>query len=410
MGTLSIEYRDIEELIPYARNARTHSDEQVAQIAGSIREFGFTNPVLIDEGGIIAGHGRIMAARKLGLKEVPTIPITGLSEAQKKALILADNKMALNAGWDDAMLQVELEQLEKEGFDLNLTGFSEKEYEDLINEFREESESMEHEDDIPEAPTDPVTSPGDVWLLGEHRLLCGDSTKAEDLEKLMNSELADLWITDPPYNVAYQGRTEKALTIQNDSMSSEDFKDFLVKAFYASKAFLKAGSSFYIWYSFRETINFYLALQEVNLKIREDLIWVKQHFVVGGFDYHYKHEPCLYGWVDGAPHKWYSDRTQTTVLEFDKPNKNLDHPTMKPVELFKYLILNSSKHGDIVLDSFGGSGTTLIACEQLERKARLIELDPVYCDVIVTRWQDLTGKQAVREKDGLKFDDLKGGK
>ena len=401
---LQVVYRRVEDLIPYARNARTHSEEQVTRIASSIKEFGWTNPILLDgDYGIIAGHGRVMAATKLGIEEVPTIQLSGLSDAQKKAYILADNRLALDAGWDEEMLRLELQELEEAGFDLELTGFDEGE----INELLAEATTEESEDaEIPEPPKDPKSIKGEVWILGTHRLMCGDSTSIDDVEKLMGGGRSDLYLTDPPYNVAYEGKTKDSLTIQNDSMDDESFRQFLVDAFVAADTVMHEGAAFYIWHADSEGFNFRGACRDVGWKVRECLIWSKNTFVMGRQDYQWQHEPCLYGWKEGASHKWYSDRSQTTIIECNKPSRNGEHPTMKPVELFRYLIENSSKRGDVVFDSFGGSGTTLIACEEVGRSARLMELDPVYCDVIVERWQNMTGLQAVRESDGVAYNDI----
>jgi site-specific DNA-methyltransferase (adenine-specific) len=400
-----IEQIKTSALIPYARNSRTHSEAQVAQIAGSIREFGFTNPVLIDaDNGIIAGHGRIMAAQKLGLAEVPCIRLDHLTETQRKAYIIADNKLALNSGWDEEMLALELGELKDLDFDLSLTGFSDDELADIL------AETVEGEtdpDDVPETPVDPVTVPGDVWVLGKHRLLCGDSTSIDDLRKLCGEQDVDMWLTDPPYNVAYEGKTKEAMTIQNDSMSNGDFRQFLVDAYTAADAVMKQGAVFYIWHADSEGYNFRGAAHDAGWKVRQCLIWKKSSMVMGRQDYHWKHEPCLYGWKDGAGHLWATDRKQTTILEFERPSRNGEHPTMKPVALFEYQMLNNTKGGDLVLDSFAGSGTTLIAAEKNGRIARLMELDPKYCDVIITRWQDFAGKQATHETSGRTFDEIK---
>ena len=400
---IQIEYRAIESLIPYARNSRTHSDAQVAQIAASIREFGFTNPVLIDEdGGIIAGHGRVMASRKLGLSEVPCIQIAGLSETQKRAYVIADNKLALNAGWDDEMLRLELGDLQEMGFDATLTGFSTDELDALLNVI-EGTDGLTDEDDVPEAPEEPTTRLGDVWILGRHRLMCGDSTSIEQLEELTGGALVDMWLTDPPYNVSYTGKTKDALIIKNDEMGDDQFRQFLRDAYTAADAVMKPGAVFYIWHADSEGYNFRGAAHDAGWKVRQCLIWRKSSMVMGRQDYHWRHEPCLYGWKDGAGHLWASDRKQTTILEFDRPSRNGEHPTMKPVALFEYQMLNNTKGGDVVLDSFGGSGTTLIAAEKSGRQARLIELDPKYVDVIVRRWQDYTGKEAILESNGQSF-------
>lgn len=404
---LKVVYRNVSELIPYARNARTHSDEQIERIANSIKEFGWTNPILIDgENGIIAGHGRILAARKLGIEKVPTIELSGLTEAQKRAYIIADNRLALDAGWDEDILKLEFAELEKEGFELSKTGFSDEEIREMMADLDREVDGVE-DVETPEPPKNPKTKRGEIWILGTHRLMCGDSTSVEDVQEVMGGGIADLWLTDPPYNVAYQGKTKDALTIQNDEMDDESFRRFLVSAYSAADSVLKEGAAFYIWHADSEGFNFRGACRDVGWKVRECLIWSKNTFVLGRQDYQWQHEPCLYGWKDGAAHNWYSDRSQTTILEFDRPNRNAEHPTMKPVGLFQYLIGNSTKPGDIVLDSFGGSGTTLIACEQTGRSARIIELDPCYCDVIIERWQNLTGQRAVRESDKVAYNDLK---
>lgn len=400
-----IEILKTDSLIPYARNSRTHSEAQVAQIAGSIREFGFTNPVLIDaENGIIAGHGRIMAAQKLGLAEVPCIRLDHLTETQRKAYVIADNKLALNSGWDDSMLALELAELQDDNFDLSLTGFDESELADLL---AETIEGKTDPDEVQEPPVDPVTVRGDVWVMGKHRLLCGDSTSIDDLRKLCGEQDVDMWLTDPPYNVAYEGKTKDALTIQNDSMTDDSFRTFLRDAYVAADAVMKQGAVFYIWHADSEGYNFRGAAHDAGWKVRQCLIWKKSTMVMGRQDYHWKHEPCLYGWKEGAGHLWATDRKQTTILEFEKPSRNGEHPTMKPVALFEYQMLNNTKGGDIVLDSFGGSGTTMIAAEKNGRIARIMELDPKYCDVIVKRWQDFAGKQAIHEASGKTFDEMK---
>lgn len=397
----------LDTLIPYARNARTHSDEQVAQIAASIREFGFTNPVLVDgEGGIIAGHGRVLAARRLGLTEVPVIRLDYMSEAQKRAYIIADNKLALNAGWDDELLALELGELNDLGLDLAITGFAEDELAALRLGPADEVEGLTEEDEAPEPQAAAVTVPGDVWLMGDHRLVCGDSTQMEVLQNVTGGGKVDLLLTDPPYNVAYQGKTKDALTIQNDSMGADEFRQFLRDVFTAADTVMRPGAAFYIWHADSEGYNFRGAAHDSGWTVRQCLIWAKQTMVLGRQDYQWRHEPCLYGWKDGAAHVWASDRKQTTVLEFDRPMRNAEHPTMKPVALFEYQILNNTHAGDVVLDLFGGSGTTLIACEKNHRRARLVEIDPKYCDVIVRRWQAFTGKEAVLEASGQTFDAL----
>jgi site-specific DNA-methyltransferase (adenine-specific) len=384
----------IEKLIPYARNARTHDEAQVSQIAASIKEFGFNNPILIsDDYSIIAGHGRLAAARKLGLAEVPVIRLSHLSDTQRKAYVLADNRLALNAGWDNDLLKLELIELKAEDVDLEMLGFSVEELDGLLNAL-EPTEGLTDEDAVPEPPEEPITKPGDIWILGRHRLMCGDSTSIEHLERLCNGRQVDMWLTDPPYNVAYEGGTKERLTIKNDSMDDDQFRQFLRDAYTAADAVMKSGAVFYIWFADVESYNFIGAVKDVGWKMSQILIWKKSSLILGRKDYHFKHEPCIYGWKEGAGHLWAADRKQTTILEFDKPSRNGEHPTMKPVALFEYQMLNNTKGGDIVLDSFGGSGTTLVAAEKNGRVAYLMELDPKYCDVIVKRWEEFTGKKA----------------
>jgi site-specific DNA-methyltransferase (adenine-specific) len=403
---MKIEQVAVTALIPYAKNSRTHDDAQVAQIAASIKEFGWTNPILVDgEHGIIAGHGRLMAARKLGMTEVPVIELKDLTETQKKAYIIADNRLALNAGWDNNMLTIELNELLEDKFSLELLGFNADELNALLNPV-EVIEGLTNEDEVPEPPPEPITKLGDVWVLGNHRLMCGDSTQIDQLEKLCNGRLVDMWLTDPPYNVALgmnetpeeakkRNRRTDGLTVKNDSMSNDDFRQFLRDAYVAADVVMKQGAVFYIWHADSEGFNFRGAAVDAGWKVRQCLIWKKSSIVMGRQDYHWKHEPCLYGWKEGAGHLWAADRKQSTILEFEKPGRNGEHPTMKPVALFEYQMLNNTKGGDIVLDSFGGSGTTMIAAEKNGRVGYLMEFDPKYCDVIVKRWENFTGKKAV---------------
>jgi site-specific DNA-methyltransferase (adenine-specific) len=391
-----MEIKEVEvlALIPYAKNSRTHDDAQVAQIAASIKEFGWTNPILVDgDKGVIAGHGRLLAARKLGMAKVPTIELKDMTEAQKKAYVIADNKLALNAGWDTNFLSLELQELKDQDFDLTLLGFDDKELDALLAP--ETTQGLTDEDSVPETPIEPKTKLGDIYILGNHRLMCGDSCSVTDMDKLVNGRQVDMWLTDPPYNVAYEGKTKDALTIQNDSMDNAGFRQFLRDAYVTADTVMKAGAVFYIWHADSEGYNFRGAAYDAGWKVRQCLIWKKSTMVMGRQDYHWKHEPCLYGWKEGAGHLWATDRKQTTILEFDKPSRNGEHPTMKPVALFEYQMLNNTKGGDIVLDSFGGSGTTLLAAEKNGRIAYLMELDPKYCDVIVKRWEDFTGKKAI---------------
>lgn len=401
--TPKIETRLVADLIPYAANSRTHSDAQVAQIAASIKEFGWTNPILIDgENTIIAGHGRLLAARKLGMEEVPAIILDHLSKAQQRALVIADNQLALNAGWDIDMLKAEIEDLNLENFDLSLLGFDDKFLDGLLEP--EPTEGLTDEDAVPEVPEIPKTVLGDVWVLGNHRLMCGDSTSIDALQTLTDGALVDMWLTDPLYNVAYEGGTKEKLTIQNDSMADDDFRQFLRDAYSAADAVMKPGAVFYVWHADLEGYNFRGAARDIGWQVRQCLIWKKSSLVLGRQDFQWQHEPCLYGWKEGAAHLWANDRKQTTILEFNKPSRNGEHPTMKPVELFEYQMLNNTKGADIVLDSFGGSGTTMIAAEKHGRHARLMELDPKYCDVIIKRWQDFTGQKAVHAETGETFD------
>ena len=402
---VQIEYRPIEALIPYARNSRTHSDAQVAQIAASIREFGWTNPVLVDgSNGIIAGHGRVLAARKLGFDQVPVIELAHLTESQKRAYVLADNKLAENAGWDDELLRIELEALQAAGFDMSLTGFADDELAALMAELAG-NEGVTDDDAVPEVTDDPVSQPGDVWLLGEHRLLCGDATDPVALETLMGSDLADMAFTDPPYNVNYANTAKDKQRgthrpILNDNLG-EGFAGFLSAACANLLAYSKGAV--YIAMSSSELDTLQLAFRGAGGKWSTFIIWAKNTFTLGRADYQRQYEPILYGWRDGVDHFWCGDRDQGDVWFINKPVKNDLHPTMKPVELVERAIRNSSKTRDIVLDLFGGSGTTLIAAEKTQRRARLVELDPKYVDVIVKRWQDYTGKAATLAATGKTF-------
>jgi len=398
----------IDKLIPYARNARTHSDEQVAQIAASIKEWGWTTPVLVDEqGGIIAGHGRTLAAQKLKMVEVPVMVAKGWSDAKKRAYVLADNKLALNAGWDNEMLALELGEIGDLGFDLDLTGFTAEEIAALTPEQIEPG--LTDEDAVPEVPEKPITVLGDVWLLGKHRLMCGDSTSIDAVDKLMDGQKADQLVTDPPYNIAYEGGSKKREQIKNDEMESADFRQFLRDAFTAADTVMKSGAVFYIWHADTEGYNFRGACLDAGWQVRQTLIWNKDNSAFGRQDYHWKHEPCLYGWKSGAGHLWASDRKQTTIIECKRPSKSELHPTMKPVELMQYQIENNTKGQDVVLDLFGGSGSTMIACEKTGRINCSMELDPKYCDVIIKRWQDFTGKIATHAETGQPFAEVTNG-
>lgn len=384
---------ETDKLIPYARNARTHSQEQVKQIQASLREFGFINPILIDKDyNIIAGHGRLLAAKAEGLTKVPCVLIEHLTEAQKRAYILADNKIAENAGWDTEMLKIELTELQDLDFNLELTGFADMEIDELL--FEEADEAKDDDFEIV-LPANPKSKLGDIYQLGRHRLMCGDSTSKETIQQLMGGARVDLFITDPPYNVEYEGKTKDKLKIKNDSMSDDKFRGLLNSAFAAADHVMKSGAVFYIWHADSEGYNFRGACRDTGWPVRQCLIWNKNSMVMGRQDYHWKHEPCLYGWKPGAGHLWATDRKQTTILNFDRPQRNGEHPTMKPIPLFDYQIKNNTKPEDIVLDTFAGSGTTIIACEQNGRTAYCCELDPKYIDVIINRWEDFTGQKAV---------------
>ncbi|MFK4916538.1 DNA modification methylase [Lactococcus petauri] len=386
---MQIENKNIEELIPYINNPR-NNDEAVDAVASSIKNFGFKVPIVIDgQNEIITGHTRYKAAKKLGLKEVPTIKASDLSPEQVKAFRLADNKVSEIATWDIEALNIELAEISAMELDLDMSDLGFEEIEAI-------KEVEEDEEFDPTPPEDPISQLGEIYQLGRHRLMVGDSTDKVQVESLMGGELADMLLTDPPYNVAYQGATKDALTIQNDNKSSGEFYLFLRNAFTAAKAVMKKGGAFYCWYASSEVVNFHNALIDSEFMVKQELIWNKNQMVLSRQDYHWKHEPCLYGWLAGDSHNWYSNRKQTTVLDFDKPQRNAEHPTMKPVKLFDYQIQNSSKPGDIILDLFGGSGTTLIAAEQNKRCAYLMEYDPRYADVIIKRWEELTGNEAVK--------------
>jgi DNA modification methylase len=403
-----IEQWPTAKLLPYARNARTHSEEQVAQIAASIAEFGFTNPILAGaDGVIVAGHGRLAAAHKLGLALVPVVVLEHLSPTQRRALVIADNRIAENAGWDEAMLRIELVTLQDDDFDVSLTGFDADALAELLADEDGSGDGETDDDAVPEITETPISRPGDVWLLGGHRLLCGDSTKAECFEQLLQGEQVDMVFTDPPYNVNYANTAKDKMrgtnrAILNDNLG-DGFYDFLLAALTPTIANCRGG--IYVAMSSSELDVLQSAFREAGGKWSTFVIWAKNTFTLGRSDYQRQYEPILYGWPEGATRHWCGDRDQSDVWQIKKPHKNDLHPTMKPVELVERAIRNSSRPGNVVLDPFGGSGTTLIAAEKSGRLARLIELDPKYVDVIVRRWQDWTGKKATRESDGLAFDD-----
>jgi len=435
--TEKLELIDISKLIPYANNARTHSDEQIKKIQASIREFGFVNPVLIDKDyGIIAGHGRVEAAKREGIKKVPCVWVEHLTEAQKKAYILADNRLALDAGWDEKLLKLELEQLEVLDFDISLTGFETGELKSLDIGLRGfdaivEEDNFDEEEALNQI-VEPKTKDGNIYTLGKHRLMCGDSTKSGDVKKLMNGQMAKLIITDPPYNVNYEGGT--GLKIQNDNMSNDAFYKFLYDTYTRMYENAEAGCPAYIFHSDKEGVNFRKAFIDAGFKLSECLVWVKNSLVLGRQDYHWQHEPILYGWKEGDAHFWYGDRDKTTVIEDEfnidkltkeemkeiithlmfvnknstvirekKPTKNDIHPTMKPLKLISKLVHNSSNKGDIVMDLFGGSGSTMMTCEQTNRICYMMELDCRYVQVIIERYINLTGGKVYRlNPDGTK--------
>lgn len=380
---------DIGELIPYARNARTHSPAQVAQIAASIKEFGFLAPVVIsDDNTILCGHGRFYAAQKLGLKKIPCIKETYLTEAQRRAYIIADNKLSLNAGWDNDLLAVELSDLQGEDFDLSLLGFDDKEIADI---FAEQNKTQAQDDnfDLTSALEQAAFAKrGDVWTVGRHRLMCGDATNLEDVAALMDGKTANLIITDPPYNVSF--KSSSGLKIKNDSMGGDNFYMFLKSAFDCMAAHLESGGSAYVFHADTEGLNFRKAFSEAGFHLAGCCIWVKNSLVLGRSDYQWQHEPILYGYLKNGKHRWYSDRKQTTIWNFDKPKRNENHPTSKPLDLLAYPITNSSQENAIVLDTFGGSGSTLMACEQINRICHTMELDEKYASVILRRYVEFT--------------------
>jgi DNA modification methylase len=396
----------VDRLIPYARNPRTHSDTQVAQIASSIREFGFNNPILVDtKAGIIAGHGRLLAARKLGLTEVPVIVLDHLTEAQKRAYIIADNQLALNAGWDDSLLGIELAALQAEDFDLSLIGFDDDELARLLAA-EDAVAGLTDEDDAPALPEAPVSAPGDLWTLGSHKLLIGDATVPADVARLMSGDVADLAFSDLPYNVDYQGYTEEKLKIKNDRMTDAEFRQFLDAAFRSFRTAVKPGASLYICHPSSSQREFQNAMEAAGFQVRCQIIWAKNTFAWGFGRYKFQHEPIFYCHVAGQKDSWYGDKSQSTLWNENKPAANRLHPTMKPVALIERGLTNSSKAGDIVLDLFGGSGSTLIGCERQGRKARLMELDPKYADVIAIRYQEYSGKPAILAGDGRTFTEI----
>ncbi len=382
---------NIEDLIPYARNARTHSPEQVAQIAASIKEFGFLAPIVISKDNtILCGHGRFYAAQKLGLKKIPCVKESHLTEAQRRAYIIADNKISINAGWDSDLLAVELSDLQGEGFDLSLTGFSDDEISDL---FADDSNTTAKDDDYDLTAAlekAAFVQHGDIWTVGKHRLMCGDATSAEDVSALMDGKRANLIVTDPPYGVSF--KSSSGLEIQNDSIKGDDFYNFLLKSFKNMADNLESGGAAYVFHADTEGLNFRRAFVDAGFHLSGCCIWVKNSLVLGRSDYQWQHEPVLYGFLKNGKHRWYGGRKQTTIWNFDKPKRNADHPTSKPLDLLAYPIANSSQENAVVLDTFGGSGSTLMTCEQTNRICYTMELDPKYASVILRRYVDFTNR------------------
>lgn len=378
------------KLVPYVNNARTHSPEQIMKLRSSIREFGFLNPIIIDrkDYSVIAGHGRLMAANAEGIKEVPCVFADNLTEAQKKAYIIADNRMAMDAGWDEELLRIEIEALQAEAFDISLTGFEEQELTDL---FASEDESDVEDDDFDlndALEKASFVKRGDVWQVGRHRLMCGDATSEEDVATLMDGKLANLIVTDPPYGVSFT--SSDGLSIQNDSIKGEEFYNFLLKAFQNMAAHLEKGGAAYVFHADTEGLNFRRAFMDAGFHLAGCCIWVKNSLVLGRSDYQWQHEPVLYGFMKNGKHPWYSDRSQTTIWNFNKPKRNKNHPTSKPLDLLAYPIGNSSQANGIVIDTFGGSGSTLMACEQTNRICHMMELDEKYASVILRRYVEDT--------------------
>ena len=401
--TTEMQLVNIDRLVPYQNNARTHSPEQINKLRASLREFGFINPVIIDRDfGVIAGHGRIAAARAEGITEVPCVFADHLTEAQKKAYILADNRMALDAGWDEDMLRVEIEALQGADFDLMLTGFDDKELSDFFG--TNDDDAKDDDFDLSSALEQAsFVQKGDVWTVGRHRLMCGDATSMDDVATLMDGKKANLLLTDPPYGVSF--KSSSGLTIQNDSMKNEEFYQFLYDAFAAAVCFLGAGASAYVFHADTEGLNFRKAFIDAGFHLAGCCIWVKDSLVLGRSDYQWQHEPVLYGFLQNGKHNWYSDRKQTTVWNFAKPKRNANHPTSKPLDLLSYPIGNSTQENGIVLDSFGGSGSTMMACEQTNRICYMMELDEKYASVILRRAVEdgISPDDIFVERDGVRY-------
>ena len=387
--TTDMQLVSLDKLVPYVNNARTHSAEQINKLRSSLREFGFINPVIIDRDfGIIAGHGRVLAAREEGITDVPCVFVDHLTEAQKKAYIIADNRMALDAGWDEELLRVEIESLQAEAFDISLTGFGDDEIADLFG--KDAGDTKDDDYDLTAALEKAAfVEKGDVWVVGRHRLVCGDATNPDDVEKLMDGKKANLIVTDPPYGVSF--KSASGLTIQNDSMKAEEFYNFLYKSFANMVAHMESGGSAYVFHADTEGLTFRKAFIDAGFHLAGVCIWSKNSLVLGRSDYHWQHEPVLYGFLKNGKHRWYSDRKQTTIWNFNKPKRNENHPTSKPLDLLAYPIRNSSQENAIVIDTFGGSGSTLMACEQTNRICYTMELDEKYASVILRRYVEDVG-------------------
>jgi len=397
------EMRSVSDLVPYVKNSKKHPDAQVAQLRSSLREFGFLVPLLIDgQNNVICGHGRLLAAQAEGLTEVPVIVETHLTDTQRRAFIIADNRLAENAGWDLELLSLELGELAEQAFDLELLGFDGDELDKLLGGGQEVKDDDFDVDKAAEEPS--FVQPGDIWLLGRHRLLCGDATKPEDIALLMDGKRANLCVTDPPYNCSYVGKDSSAMTIMNDKMKPEEFYAFLLAAFKNIFDHTVDGGALYVFHSDAEKVNFYNATVAAGFHYSTTCVWVKNSMVLGRMDYHMRHEPVLYAFKNTAKHKWYADRKQTTVWEFNRLTKSKLHPTMKPLDLLAYPIQNSTQANGIVLDPFGGSGGTMMVCEQTDRSCFMSELDPVYASVIVRRYADsFSGDQVFVRRGGEKI-------
>lgn len=398
----------IDKLIPYINNARTHSAEQINKLRSSLREFGFINPVIIDgDYNIIAGHGRVAAAKAENLTDVPCVFVDHLTEAQKKAYIIADNRMALDAGWDEELLRVEIEALQAESFDISLTGFDDDEIADLFGKDEDEVEDDDY--DLTAALEKAAfVEKGDVWIVGRHRLVCGDATNSDDVEKLMDGKRANLIVTDPPYGVSF--KSSSGLTIKNDSMKDDEFYQFLYKSFANMVTHTENGGAAYVFHADTEGLTFRKAFIDAGFHLAGVCIWAKNSLVLGRSDYQWQHEPVLYGFLQNGKHRWYSDRKQTTIWNFNKPKRNENHPTSKPLDLLAYPIRNSSQENAIVIDTFGGSGSTLMACEETNRICYTMELDEKYASVILRRYVESTdnasGVYVIRNGVTIPYSDL----